>query len=312
MLTVLGVVATFSLTACSQAKAYSSQCVYIIQSGYLDVRHIQKILHPGERASTTNSQAKYIYCNARNYLVRPDGDRKEPLTGRTEQNQDGTPGNPVKVFLSMYWQVNQNDNVLRRFLPFCEKYNCFSGSDTSGSARYSSQGWLGMLHETFDPALERATVKALLNYHGNLPTDQAVWPKLAQDISANFMEQVKLSDGSDDQDFFCSSGSPHKGDDLHSGYDCQPVQLQVDTVEYANPQAEALFQQSTTLDAQKALADKQAAVNKAQRNALAQKYGRYTDYFIGLQETLDHCNANTHCTVIIGGNGSNVNVNAGG
>lgn len=309
LLVVLTVGATLGLTACSQAKARASQCAYIISNGYLDARHIQHIIHPGEKASTNNAYPKYVYCNARNYLVRPDGDLTSPLTGRTEPNSDGTPGNPVKVSLSMYWQLNQNDSVLRSFLPFCEKYNCFGGSDTSGSDRFSSPGWNGMLKETFAPALERATVKALLSYHGNLPTDQSQWPKLGDEISQNFMSQVKVADGSDANDFFCSSGSLYTDPaNLHTGYQCKPVQIQIDTVEYANPQAEALFQQSTTLDAQKQLADKQRVVNEAELRAAKAKYGNLASYYLGLLDTIKECHdSGQSCTIVLG-NGAGVNV----
>jgi hypothetical protein len=297
LLGALTVAVSLTAIACSTTKTYASQCAYIIQSGFLDAHHLKKILHPGEQTDSTNDTTKYVYCNARNYLVRPGGDHDGELSGRTKSNQDGTPGNPVKVQLSMYWTLNQTDEALKAFLPFCEKYTCFSSADTGGSARYSSPGWNGMLAENFAPALERALVQVLPKYDGNLPNEQSDWPKLAQDLSTQFMSQIKISDGSDALDFFCSSGSKEGT--------CDPVTIQVDHVEFANQQAQDLYNQSSTLDAEKALADKQKAVNDAQHRALTGKYGPYTYYFQGLQDTIAKCHdSGQNCTIILGNGGS--------
>lgn len=297
LLSALVVGGSLTAVACSTTKTYASQCAYIIQSGFLDAHHLKRILHPGEQTGSTNDTTRYVYCNARNYLVRPGGDLDGELAGRTKANSDGTPGNPVKVQLSMYWTLNQTDEALRAFLPFCEKYSCFSSADTGGSARYSSPGWNGMLAENFKPALERALVQVLPKYDGNLPNEQGDWTKLADDISAQFMQQIKVSDGSDGLDFFCSSGSPEGK--------CKPVTVTVDHVEFANQQAQDLYNQSSTLDAQRANAEKQAAVNKALLDAAKAKYGSYAAYFLGLQDTIQKCHdAGQNCTIILGNGGS--------
>lgn len=317
LLAVLAVGASVALVACSSAKAYASQCVYIIQNGYLDAKHIDEILHPGEKADTNDKTTRYIYCNARNYLVRPGGDYDlndpsnfPPLVGQTKENPDGTPGNPMAVQLSVYWQLNQNDDVLTKFLPYCEKFTCFSDEGTGGSDRNSTPGWNSMLKETFAPALNRAVRSSLNQFNGNLDLDQSKWPALADKISLAFMEEVKVSDGSGDDDFFCSSGSEQVGEDLGSGYNCAPVRVTVDNVTVANAKARDVRDQTTTLDAEKQLADKQKVVNEAELKAAKAKYGEFAEYFLALQDTIAKCaEAGQNCTVVLGGSGNpNVNV----
>lgn len=294
-----------SLSACSQAKAYASQCIYVIQKNWFDAKHIKNILHPGQRANSTGDTKRYIYCNARNYLVHQGSqDRGTPIIVRTKTNKDGTPGQTLKVWVDVYWALNQNDAVLRRFLPFCEKYNCFSSPDISGNANYSSAGWNGMLHENFDPALDRAGRDIGAQFDGTLPNEQGQWNSFGDQLAAQFTKQLAIGDGSGSENYFCGQGVSQQAG---GGYSCPGINIQVNQIEYQNPQAEDLYQQQTTIDAQKALTQKQKELNILQLEAAQAKYGPGAGNILGQLDIIRACQAVQSCNVILG-NGAQIAV----
>ena len=53
-----------------------------------------------------------------------NGDRHTPATGVTQATKT-LPKTPVNGYLRMYWTLNQSEDSLKAFLPFCEKYGCY-------------------------------------------------------------------------------------------------------------------------------------------------------------------------------------------
>lgn len=302
--TVIGVVAmatgVLGLSACSayQAKAFPSQCIYLLQHGWGDAHHLKDIVYPGQRENAANDSLKYVYCNARNFLVgQSGGDEPTPITVRTKTGVNGDQGTAVNLQLSMYWQLNQDKTALTAFLPFCEKYNCFSSSSSVSDtgAHSSSAGWNSMLAENFPGALQRASITAAQTFDAQLPNEQGNWSKFGDAVAANFMKEIATAVGSGNTPYFCGSGS--------KAGTCAPVVVQVNDITFANAAAQDLANTSSNLAQQDAIAKQQAQVNTDTLAAAKDKYGDSAGTVLGTIDTINACKAaGTTCIVTLGGN----------
>jgi hypothetical protein len=281
------------LAGCNNTQTYASQCAYQIQNGYFDARHVKNILHPGERKNTNNSQTRYVYCNARNYIVTKQqdvGDLHTPITAKTGKNQYGD-GTPVELQESMFFTLNQNEPVMLKFLPFCEKYSCFSKKDTNNNAdqaHSSSPGWNNLLAENVRFALRRATQNAMLQFAPDVWNDQSKWPQIADKISADLKTQLRGQTGSGDEDFFCGSGAsqiPGKSQSAPDAYTCPDIRVSIEDIEPQDPQVKNIYNKQVQQQNLRQLADEEKKTNEAQLEAAKAKYGSRAEYFLGLQDT---------------------------
>jgi hypothetical protein len=299
-LTLVLIGVTPFMTGCHNVRTFASQCAYIIQSGYFDQHHTRAILMPGQRYNGNGVTARYVYCNARNYIVsnsNPLHDLDNPIQAKTKPSSNGD-GTPVDVQLTAYFTVNQNHDAMLDFLPFCEKYNCFSPKDTSGNDttnHSSSPGWNNMLAENFPNAITRATQHAMLQFPPNIWNDTSQWPKVSDAIAADFADQMQTQTGSTTP-FFCGQGATQDK--------CPPIRFSIEHIDPTDNAIRDTYNQQVQQQYQQQLAAQQKRTNTALLNAARAKYGKFADYFLGLQDTIDHCTKNANCNVIIGGNGS--------
>lgn len=289
------------LSACHNVQTFASQCAYVIQNGYFDQRHVKDILLPGQRYNGNNVTTRYVYCNARNYVVNTrSGDLTDPIQAKTKAGSNGD-GTPVDVQLTAYFTVNQNRQAMLDFLPFCEKYNCFSPKDTTGNdtqERSSSEGWRNMIDENFPNAIHRAVQHAMLQFPPNIWNDTSQWPKVADAVQADFAEQMGVATQATTP-FFCGQGStPTK---------CDPVRFSIERIDPTDSAIRDTYNQQVEQQYQQQLAAQQARTNAALLRAAKAKYGPQADYFLGLQDTIDHCKGNASCVISVGG--GNVAVN---
>jgi hypothetical protein len=156
-----------------------------------------------------------------------------------------------------------------------------------------------MLHENFNPSLDRAGRAIGVNFDGNLPNEQADWNKFGTDLANEFTEQLKVGDGSGTDNFYCGQGVTYISE---GHYTCPPISIQVHQIEYANPAAEQLYQDQTTLDAQNQLNLKQQAVNTSALNAAKAKYGPNAGEILGQLDIIAACTKAKNCTIVQGTN----------
>lgn len=303
-----GVVVLPFLAACQNVQTFSSQCAYIIHNGYFDARHVEQILLPGERGNHNNATVRYVYCNARNFRIQPGGDVPgvDHISAKTAPSSNGD-GTPVDVELEAYFSVNQNHSALLSFLPFCEKYSCFSDKDTAGNQALdnsSSEGWNNMLKENFPNAINRSTQQAMLKFAPNIWNDTSQWPKVADAISANFASQMQIQDSSPDGlPFFCDQGA--------TPTTCKLVRFAIESITPSDPNIRDIYNQQVEQQQQQLLARQQAKTNADLLAAAKKKYGPYASYFLGLQDTINKCNDNASCTVILGSGGGSPSISVG-
>jgi hypothetical protein len=185
---------------------------------------------------------------------------------------------PVDVWTSVYFTPNQNDSVMKNFLPFCLKYGCAStdpqsNADIANTAHSSTPGWENMLLENMGPAVDRASRIAVQQFTPSLWQDQGSWDKLAGLIAANLDTQLGVETESPDS-FFCGSGS--------SQGKCTRMTVVVNNVTPADPSVVANYN--------KQVAAEQAATANAARVVAAQKlYGPYAYYALMLQDEASNC-----------------------
>lgn len=297
-LLALLMIGLIGLSACGTARAYSSQCAFIIGDGVGDNRDVKKVVYPGTRFSVGDDIVRFVPCNARNFIIanrENNRDRTNPVEAKTAATET-KPATRVQVYLSTFWALNQKESVLKEFVPFCEKYNCYaSESKVSGSDNYSTPGWNGMLGENFSPAIDRAVATAMTKFPPNVWEDRSQWTKVADAIQQEIQKELRVATGSKN-DFFCSSGS-----DTREGEKCDPPRFVIDHME---PADKRLIQQQQDV----AAATGQKTVDTERRAAAEKLYGNLAGYYLGLQDTIAACQkAGQNCTVIVG-NGGGVNV----
>jgi hypothetical protein len=293
-LPLLAIAAT--VAACSNTQTFASQCAYVIHNGYFDARHTEAILHPGERKNTSNTTVRFVYCNARNYLVSTDKDanvdQHTPIQARTGPDATGD-GTPVNVEVGMHWTLNENHPVMLRFLSFCEKYHCFAPRDTSSneSNRSASPGWLNMTQENHRFALARAVQEAVLQFKPDVWNDQSQWPEVAKAISRQIKGELRTQTSSGDVDYFCGTNvqlKPGMSDGQPNAWTCPDITVTVERIQPQDPGIKAIYNQQVRQQQELKLADAQKKTNAAILDAAKIKYGQYAEYYLGL---IDACKA---------------------
>jgi len=301
-----------ALAGCNNTQTRASQCAYQIENGYFDARHISAILHPGERRDESGTFSKYVYCNARNYAVAKDknavADSYTPIEAKTAANSYGD-GTPVDVYGTVYFGLNQNEDVMRQFLGFCEKYNCFGSNDadaSSNQAHSSSAGWNNMLAENMRFALQRATQRAMLEFAPDVWNDQSKWPKIADTIAEDMRDQLRnvtgtaaaVAPGEEPADYFCGSGVRlNKGAHEHEpgAWTCPRIRVVIDQIDPQDPDVRTIYNQQVQQQYERQLADEAKKTNEAKLSAAKAKYGdAYAGYFLGMQ---DVCQGSTTCVI---------------
>lgn len=283
-------------TGCANTQTTASQCAYQIRNGYFDARHIERILHPGERHNSSNVKTHYVYCNARNYIVSTakdaNVDQTSPIAAKTKADSDGD-GTPVFFEGSMHWSLNQNTDVMTPFLTFCEKYNCFSPKDTgdnNGNGRSATHGWLNMTQENHRFAFQRAVQEAMLEFGPNVWNDQSQWPKVADAITTRLKDELRKQDSSGDVDYFCGPGVKPEG----SSWTCPDITVNVDTIYPQDDGIRQIYNQQVRQQQEQSLAVQQEKTNAAQLKAAKAKYGSLAEAAL---MAIDACQGKTSCYI---------------
>jgi hypothetical protein len=294
LLPLLAIAAT--VAACSNTQTFASQCAYVIHNGYFDARHVENIMHPGERQNTQNTTVRYVYCNARNYLVSEtkdaNVDQHTAILARTGPDSSGD-GTPVSAEVGMHWTLNQNHPVMLRFLGFCEKYNCFAPKDTSSNEgeRSASAGWLNMTQENHRFALQRAVQNALLQFKPDVWNDQSKWPDVAKAISADLKAEFRTQTSSDDVDYFCGTDvhlKPGARESDADAWTCPGISVTVESIAPQDAGIKKIYNQQVQQQQQLKLAQAQESTNEAELKAAKAKYGSQAEYWLGM---IDACKA---------------------
>jgi hypothetical protein len=292
----LAIILVLVATGCSNTQTFASQCAYVIHNGYFDARHVERIMHPGERKNTQNTTVRYVYCNARNYLVSSNKDanvdQHTAIQARTGPDSTGD-GTPVNVEVGMHWTLNQNKPEMLRFLGFCEKYNCFAPKDTSENegSRSASSGWINMTQENHRFALGRAVQNAVLKFKPDVWNDQSKWPQVAKAISADLKPELRAQTSSDDIDYFCGTDvhlKPGANANQADAWTCPDIAVTVERVEPQDSGIKAIYNQQVQQQQEAKLAMAQKKTNAAILEAARVKYGPHAQDTLGL---IDACKA---------------------
>lgn len=300
------------LTGCT-AKAYASQCAFIVGNGVGDSRDVKQVLLPGEKVSKGDDEDFYVPCNGRNFVVTPDtnhGDRHNAVVATTGASADGkTPGTEMKVWISVYWTLNENRDVLKQFYNNrCRKFACAGTepSDESGSANFTpTAGWNGMLNETQSPALDRTGNDVMRQFDPAIWREPAKWNggegSVAQAFQDAYAAELRVSSQSGNVNYFCGDSLP-AGDGKTAT--CTPMTFTVERVEPNDPAIVTLYNQGVILDQRAAQARAAAGANKARLDAATALYGSREQAGAALreQDAIAACSqSKTTCVVNLGG-----------
>lgn len=192
------------LSGCSDASTSSDMIAFVAGDGQNgNDAKIHKVVYPNQEAKAGGGErVSYIPAGSRNYVIdaREGVDRKEPAEGRTKT------GTPVKVYLSAYWTVNQDKDILvNKFVPFCNKYLCAQADPNERGELSSTPGWLNMLNENMGPAIDDSVRTVMPQFEDNVWKTQEDWDKVAAAVSTEFTKKMRVRSGYTD-DLFCGSG----------------------------------------------------------------------------------------------------------
>lgn len=302
------IAAVAALTGCS-AKAYASQCAFIVGNGAGDARQVKDVLLPGQKVNKGDDDDYYIPCNARNYVITPDndhGDRHTPVTAKTGPSENGsTPATPVKVWLSAYWTPNENRDVLKRFYnKVCRKYSCAStdAAADDSNQNFSTPGWNGMLRETFGPAMDRTGTTVMAKFGADIWNDASKWNgkgSVAEAFQTAFADELRQSMQSGSDNYLCGSS-----DGIANQNDCTPITFSVEKIEPVDPEIVTIYNAGVTLEQKSAQAAAAARANKARLDSATALYGSREQAGAALreQDAIAACAAaKTSCVIAVGG-----------
>lgn len=308
-----------ALGACS-AKAYASQCAFVVGNGVGDSRDVKDVLWPGEKVSRGDDEDFYIPCNARNYVITSDkdhGDRHVPVVAKTAGSADGkTPATPVNVFLSAYWTPNLTKDTLKQFYNrLCRKYACASGepADESGGGNFApSAGWNGMLAEVVGPAIDRAGTTAMTKFPPTIWNDASRWNGADESVAKAFQDafaaQVRIGSQSGALNYFCGDSQPN-GDGKTAT--CGPVTFTVESVRPVDQQIVDIYNSTVVQQQKAAAAETQKAANKARLDSAKAVYGPQAESALREQDAIAACAAaRVTCVVSVGGGSVSPSVTA--
>ncbi len=296
-LTVL-LVLILAVVACN-TSASTASCGFVVGDATNKVI-LKRIVYPGQSVVLGDYETvTYVPCNSRNYIINDGkvtnangdkvGDRDVLISATT------APGTPISIAASAFWTLNQSEEALKLFYTACLKYNCASSDDIGGESNFSTPGWNGLLAENFGPALDAAAKQAASEMDDRLwqSYDYALYQQLADRMSEIFADKVRARLGFN-VDLFCGSGNSPWADPSKPGegeFTCLPVRIVVDDVQ----RGEIDSTEST---------DGAVAINAQRLENAEAIYGDDAEFWLALQDTIDHCQAaNTVCIINLGTNG---------
>lgn len=301
-LAVAGAVVTgLALAACSHVQPSLGQYAIVTGHGALSTQQVEDVVSPGDSINQgSGTTTWYFPGNYRNYVTLPqNGDRSNPqaeLTGPDPKVKDSV-GMSDYTYTFVGFEVNpaitlkaDHYRVATAFLQFCLKYSCASTdaqNDTSnaGQVRSSDPGWENMLNEVMPRAIDDATRTAIVTYGPDLWTNRGQWTEYGNKIADNLSTELESLTGTSIP-YFCGPGSTTST--------CTKLSVTVQNVTPADPDVITAYNKEVSAQYQQ-----QAG---AARLAAAQKiYGPDAYWFMGLQDTIDHCKAQgASCSIYVG------------
>lgn len=294
MIAVLVVIGSFTLSACSAAAAPTGLCGWIVGNGTYD-RKIHKIVYPDSNPDIgSDNEAHYVPCGPRNYRVT-DGSKKD-LEGHAigdltspyvATTKDKT---PVLVQVDAFWQLNQSEGAFKKFAELCNKYKCYTTDTDAGEANFATKGWNGMLQENFSPSVDDALQDALKEIPDSIwkDNDRALYKQLDKVLADKFMEAVRVTTGYN-EDLFCGSGnSGWDNPKEHDKFTCTNVRFRVTEVTPKDKQTQASANTASQEEVKK-------DANQSRYNSSVPLYGKQTNYWLGVQDSVKGCPSGATC-----------------
>lgn len=152
---LLVVLALLAGSACGlRSSAINERCL-VYSGGLIEDKNFEGFLEPGATAKSVGMGSKtYCYRNdQRSYIGKPQGGDAGPVEVVSATGPDG-PGIRMSVDYQLYFKLNLDDDVFRRF-----HENLGVKTDA-----WSEDGWRQLLREYFEPQIDRAMEAAALKH----------------------------------------------------------------------------------------------------------------------------------------------------
>jgi hypothetical protein len=288
----IGAGALALIAGCSSVQPSIGQYGIVTGQGSFSNQQVKDVVDPGAHIKVSGSDTEwYLPANTRNYVTQQGngGDRSNPqaeLTG----SAGGSPGMSDYTYTYLAFELNPNHGVLGAFFPFCLKYGCASqtaqtNSSNESAAHSSTPGWNAMLAEIMPHAIDNATQEIITKYGPDLWTNRSEWGAYGDQIAAALPAEIAKLTGSS-VPYFCGPGS--------TAARCAPFTVLVNNVTPTDPGVVSAYNQQVS-------SAYSAQAGKARLNAAKEVYGSDANWFLGVTDLINDCQArHVTCNLYVG------------
>lgn len=287
------------LAACANKPVVPQpgEYAFVVGGGSSSNQNLHYIINPGVHIKVSNGdRVVYVPGGVRNFVTgKPGGDVTVDRTDPTPSYTKGESGvKPIQVltYSHVVFELNPNHAALYKFYnTLCTKYGCGSltpdTSNQNNSLKLSSpKGWLDMVHENFNTAVDNAVRDASATFGPDLWHDTGKWNDFGGAVARFLPRELRLVTGSGADNYFCGANS--------TPADCKPFAVLVNDVVPVDGAITQQYSQANESDLQGQIA--------ASRAAVARKlYGDQWGYWTGVFQAIQQCKqAGANCTFVIG------------
>lgn len=328
----LALAAGLALVGCS-TRAEPDEIVLYYKSGAGDNRDFKECIEPGQAGSYPVDDVTFpLPTSLRTWNIRPQGgDSDQAIKSSTKPDAKGTPGPDVSIYAKVEFYLNTDCKAGKDspIVQFWERTGRRYKVAEDGA--FKDDGWRTMLMNTLIPAEEAALRGVTRDFSADkLDADiDGTWDKV--EVRAAQQLRTSLNESVGGSDYFCGpqyrrgaevSWTETKLDAAgaivteEKKGNCPPVKIEITDVNFADSKiAEA--RAAVFAAEQKAKADLIAAEAKVREARLLAEANKTPGYLQLEQakmqlQAAQACAANPNCTLVVGVDGGQVNVPAGG
>lgn len=300
-----GVVLLGTASACAEIAPPDAVGLYYME-GPSDGYKFSHCYDPGSTDDwVANNSVVLLPASLRTWNIAPQaGDSNTPITVAAAPE----PGQPSGVQVNLWTQTNftlntfcgpNNDDPNSPLVQWWEKIGRRYKAD-------ETDGWKDMLQSTIVTALETTSRSVVRGYTADSLVSGVNREEVQQKIATLFQSEIKRLVGGE---FFCAPTFDRKAPEPS----CGEVQILLKDVDYTNPSIQTARDEKQAA-VERAAAEVAAAQGKVDAAAkLGTLYNNPNWVQLQLAEynlkVAQACAANPGCVVVVGSNGSSVNIN---
>lgn len=318
---IVAVGAVVTATACGTAVE-PDVMAFKYSGGSHEGAKFMKCYTSGQVADpTVNDTNIYVLASERTWRIANDdaADSKEAIEVGTKPDVNGNPGAKVKVYLKADFFLNTNCDdpdakgplkevnspLIQWWETVGRRYGADVDPDQAPADQSKDEGWGNSLKATLVPVEQRALQDSGRGYSADDLDSGAnnSWANMEQTLETQLTSELNKNGN-----FYCGPGF-----DRGNPSNCPPIRVTITDVFLSNPEV-AAAREAVAASELKAKATKIAAESKLAEARILADAAKINTAFVQLEiekirlQQVEACAKNEHCTVILGGEGTGVNI----